>query len=254
MKAILLCAGYATRLYPLTKDRPKPLLPIRGIPIINYLVDQLAPIEGLDGIHVVTNSRFFDSFRKWQSQYYAGRKIEVINDKTTSNENRLGAIRDIRFVIDQKKIEDDLLVLAGDNLFDFNLEDFIREALSHRPHSTLAVYDVGNRELAKRYGLVAHDASGKITAFFEKPAKPKTTLASTGIYFFPKESLCYLNEYLKTQPSADAPGHYVHWLARQTKVFVFSFRGSWYDIGDLESYQKAEQDFPGRLTRKVKAK
>ncbi len=243
MKAVFLCAGYATRLYPLTKDKPKSLLDIAGRPILNHLMDFVLRIPSIDGILIVTNDKFFKAFCDWKEKYYSKTNVQVINDGTTTNENRLGAIRDMQFALKHGKVSDDVLVLASDNLFDTSVQDFANTALKHRPHASVGVYDVKDLKLASRYGLVAVDENGKITQFFEKPANPTTTLASTGLYFFPKESLKLIDRYLSGNQNPDAPGHYVQWLVANDQVFAFPFEGTWYDIGDYASYQNADRAF-----------
>ncbi|PIQ85699.1 MAG: nucleoside-diphosphate-sugar pyrophosphorylase [Candidatus Omnitrophica bacterium CG11_big_fil_rev_8_21_14_0_20_45_26] len=240
MKAMMLCAGYATRLYPLTKDKPKPLLPLAGRPMINYLIDKLQAIRELDEMCVVTNAKFFDHFQEWKEQYYPREPIHVLNDHTDSNETRLGAIRDMNLALKSFNAEDDILVLASDNYFDSDLNQFAQNAVSHRPAATLAVYDVKDLKLATKYGLISHDNHYKITQFFEKPKHPTTTLASTGVYFFPKENLKLIDQFLAGNQNPDAPGHYIKWLSERTEVFAFPFEGTWYDIGDFESYRKAD--------------
>ncbi len=207
MKVILLCAGYATRLRPLTDNCPKPLLSLADRPMINYLMDQVEKAGNAERILVVSNAKFSDAFCKWKQDFYPKDPIDILNDGSTTNDDRLGAIRDIAFVLAEKKISDDCLVLAADNFFDFELAEFVEAAQSHRPDPTIAVYDVLDLKLAKRYGLVEHDRNNRITAFFEKPENPNTTLASTGVYFFPKESLGLIDRYLKNNQNPDEPGH-----------------------------------------------
>jgi glucose-1-phosphate thymidylyltransferase len=244
VKAILLCAGYATRLYPLTKDKPKPLLPVADRPILNYLLERLSHVSDTDRTFVITNEKFSAAFRAWQKGLgAAGAGVEVLSDGTTTNENRLGAIRDIAYVLKEKKVEDDILVLAGDNLFDFDLRHFVAQASRKRPHASIGVYDVQDLKLASRYGLVETASGGRITRFLEKPAQPTTTLASTGVYFFPREHRVFLDRYLASLENPDAPGHYISWLVSADQVFAFSFQGTWYDIGDFESYHKADESF-----------
>lgn len=243
MKVIFLCAGYATRLYPLTKDCPKALLEIAGRPILNYLMDNVLRIPSVSGILIVSNEKFFDAFSKWKNKFYSKENVCVLNDKTTTNENRLGAIRDIQFALKQEKVSEDVLVLASDNLFDSEIRDFVETAQKRGPHASVGVYDIKDIVLASRYGLVAHDQSGKITQFFEKPNNPVTTLASMGLYFFPKGSLQLINQYLKGNQNPDAPGHYIQWLVTNDQVFAFPFQGTWYDIGDHASYQNADRAF-----------
>ncbi len=250
MKIILLCAGYATRLKPLTDHCPKPLLPLADIPMINHLINRVLSSAERSAIMVVSNAKFFEQFRIWQKKDYPSQNIRILNDGTTSNDNRLGAIQDIAFALKEENVLEDCLVLAGDNYFDFDLSAFLKKAESHRPAATLAVYDVKDCNLATKYGLVTVDAAHKITKFWEKPKEPPTTLASTGVYFFPKESLHLVSEYLAGHSNADAPGHYIEWLVNNSQVFAFPFDGVWYDIGDFQSYEKANQELrhkiPGR--------
>lgn len=243
MKAIFLCAGYATRLYPLTKDCPKSLLDVAGRPILNYLMDFVLKIKSVDGVFIVTNDKFFKAFTDWKEKHYSKASVQVLNDGTTTNENRLGAIRDMQFALKQGKVSDDVLVLASDNLFDTDIRELIQSAEKNRPYVSVGVYDVKDLALASRYGLVQVDKNRKITQFFEKPSNPTTTLASTGIYFFPKENLKLLDQYLESHQNPDAPGHYVKWLVENSQVFAFPFQGTWYDIGDYASYQNADRAF-----------
>ncbi len=248
MKVILLCAGYATRLRPLTDHCPKSLLPLADQPMMNYLVEKVRKIREIDQMFVVTNAKFLDAFCKWKDDFYPGESIDILNDGSTHNENRLGAVRDIAFALREKRVSDDCLILAADNFFDFDLSEFVRVAKGHCPHPTLAVYDVKDTMLAKKYGLVRVAKNQKITSFFEKPEKPETTLASTGVYFFPKENLTLIDRYLQSHQNPDAPGHYIAWLVNHSEVFAFSFQGKWYDIGDHESYERADREIRHALT------
>lgn len=243
MKAVLLCAGFATRLYPLTATQPKPLLPVAGEPILNYLVKQLETVSVLNQTVLVSNGKFYDSFVSWRKALNSPLRMTLLNDGSTDNDSRLGAIRDLSLALDQAGYQEDILVLAGDNLFDAEFAPFVSFALSKKPAVSVGVYDVKDRELAQKYGLVETDPSGKITAFFEKPKNPPTTLASTGIYFFPKETLALIGRYLETKNTPDAPGYYLSWLMGKTDLFAYTFPGTWFDIGDMTSYQKADQYF-----------
>lgn len=240
MNVILLCAGYATRLKPLTDSCPKPLLALADRPMLEYLADQVKKLPSLGGVYIVSNAKFQKNFETWKESYPHDFKLEVLNDGSITNDDRLGAIRDIAFVLDERNLEDDCLVLAGDNYFDFDLVDFIRFAERHKPNVTLAVYDVKDLNLAKRYGLVACDSKSRIRSFQEKPEHPESTLVSTGVYYFPEENLSMIRRYLKEHQNPDAPGHYVRWLVERSEVFAFSFSGIWYDIGDFESYRTAD--------------
>ena len=253
MKVIILCAGYATRLYPLTENMPKPLLPVGNKPILEWILERVQKIQDVQAVYLVSNQKFTGHFETWAASKSGEPRpgeraakvkypwpVEVVNDHTTSNETRLGAIGDLAYVIKTKKIDPcDLLVIAGDNLFDFDLASFVDFGKKKRPYGIIAVYDVGDKELAKRYGLVRTDPEGKILEFQEKPPQPATTLASSGIYWLPKETWSLLDRYITSGHNTDQPGHYMRWLAETSGLFAFSLKGKWLDIGDLASYQKA---------------
>lgn len=243
LNAILLCAGYGTRLYPLTKDKPKPLLSIAGEPLISRLVKNLETIPSLNQIAIVSNARFYQQFVDWKKSYASKNQVTVINDGTTDDKNRLGAIKDLKLGLEKLNQKSDLIVLAGDNLFDLDLSVFTSFSESKRPAATVGVYDVKDRTLAQKYGLIKTDSSGKITAFLEKPKVPPTTLASMGIYYFPKDTLRFIDRYLQANQNSDAPGFYISWLIGQTDVYAFQFNGTWFDIGDSNSYYKADEFF-----------
>ncbi len=244
MKVILLCAGYATRLYPLTENQPKPLLPIAGRPILEWILDRIQQIPNVQGVYVVTNHRFAGHFEKWAVKMKYPWPVEVVDDQTTTNENRLGAIGDLAFVLKQKNIgAEDLLVIAGDNFFDFDLQSFIAYAESKRPHGVIAVYDVKDKELAKQYGLVQVNAESRILEFFEKPENPPTTLASCGLYWLPAQTRVLLDRYLSSGHNPDQPGHYMRWLSETDALFAAPLKGKWLDIGDRNSYDKANALF-----------
>ena len=247
MKVILLCAGYATRLFPLTKDRPKPLLAIGGRPMLEWILDQLKKVEGVEAVYVVTNHRFAAQFDRWSAKLETPWPLEVVDDQTSSNETRLGAIGDLAFVLKQKKIgAEDLMVLAGDNFFDFDLRHFHRFAESKRPSPAIAVFDVEDPDLAKQYGLVRLAADGRVLEFYEKPAEPPTTLASCGIYWLPRETRVLLDRYLGERHNSDQPGHYMRWLAEIAGLYGIALRGNWLDIGDRASYEKANSHLKGK--------
>jgi len=250
MKAVFLCAGYGTRLYPLTKDRPKALLPIGGKPLLNHLLNKLEPIQGIHHVILVSNGRFYDSFCEWKKSVNTTKKLSVLNDGTMDNEHRLGAIRDLKLALEQERVEDDVLILASDNLFDAELVPFVSFAEKKKAAAAVGVYDVGDRALATKYGLIQTNSEHKVTGFFEKPKDPPTTLASMGIYYLSKASLPLLDQYLETDQKADAPGFYIGWLSKQTEMYAFPFQGKWFDIGDLNSYENADQYFNDLLKKR----
>ena len=244
MKVILLCAGYATRLYPLTENQPKALLPIQGRPILEWILEAARPVKGIDEIIVISNDRFAANFDVWAKKLKMPWPVSVVNDRTTSNETRLGAMGDLKFALGEKGVgSEDLLVIAGDNLFSFDLVRFVQEGMAKRPYPLIAVYDVKDRELAKRYGLVKAEPGGRVLQFYEKPADPPTTFASCGIYWLPRETRPLLDKYLADGNNPDQPGHYMRWLAETTQLYQQNLGGLWFDIGDLESYHKANEVF-----------
>jgi glucose-1-phosphate thymidylyltransferase len=243
MDALILGAGYATRLYPLTQDRPKPLLPVGGIPILERIVEQLADAAPFDRIHVVTNHRFAAHYQDWLRDYRRrGRlaaEIVVHDDQTTTPENRLGAIGDIQYVIDTAPIRDDLLVIAGDNLIGGSLAPFLR--LAAEKGATVGLKDLRSKKLVSLYGVVETARDGRILGFEEKPKEPKSTLVAVGLYHLPAPTLPLVRQYLDQGNSKDAPGYYLQWLHRQVPVFGHVLEGEWYDIGDLDSYHRADE-------------
>jgi len=244
VKLLILVAGYAVRLQPLTLNTPKPLLPVGGKKMIDRIIDRTAPINSIDAIHVVSNHKFFQNFVEWQKSHKDGVKILLVDDGTETNDTRLGAIRDMELAIREGSIDDDLLVIAGDNLFEMDLNKFLKFAKDHNDGVSVALYDVGSIEAAKKFGVVRIDNDGKVAEFEEKPENPKSTLISTGIYYFPKEKLASLRKYVNSQNAKlDSPGYYIGWLSANDKVYGFPFSDRWYDIGDLQSYRKADEEY-----------
>lgn len=245
MKALILAAGYATRLYPLTRNRPKPLLEVGGKSITDRLVEKIERVDAIDEIYIVTNDKFSSHFEKWAKSSAYKTSIRVINDKTLTNETRLGATGDMDLVVREAKVTDDLLVLGGDNLFEFDLEDFISFAQS-KGGSAVALRDVGNLSEAKKYGIVSLDDTKRVTEFVEKPKNPASTLAAMCLYYFPKASLGLIKSYLDTGLNKDQPGHYVSWLAKNSAVYGYVIKGEWFDIGDKRLLKLADKSYSQR--------
>ncbi|MCK5306713.1 MAG: nucleotidyltransferase family protein [Candidatus Omnitrophica bacterium] len=241
MKALILAAGYATRLYPLTKNKAKPLLPINGKPIINYILERLETVKEIDKVFVVTNDKFYIDFLDWKSLAYFRKEIEVINDGTLEDQEKLGAIGDIDFVINSRQIKDDLLIIAGDNLFNFNIVDFVQKSYNMKPSVSMGVYDLKDKRLAGLYGIVKLNGQNRIVDFEEKPRLPKSSLAAAGIYLIPESAIELVASYLKEGNSPDQPGHFISWLYKVNKVYGFQLAGDWFDIGSLECYKKADE-------------
>lgn len=250
MKVIVLAAGYATRLYPLTLTQPKPLLPVAGRPMIEYVLDNLAPIGGIDRVYVVTNAKFAGHFQKWSDQYQATRtklNFTIVNDGSTDDANKLGAIGDIHYVLKTQNLDDDLIVVAGDNLFSEKLGGF-GKVCRERSAPVLALYDVGNREEIKKYNAITLDGDGRITFFEEKPKNPTSTLTGIALYFYPRNTLPLIRQYIAKGNNPDQPGRLVQWLYPRTPVYTWRVPGLWFDIGSKETLEEANQIF-ARLPR-----
>lgn len=244
MKALILAAGYATRLYPLTKEYPKPLLTVEEKPIIDFIIDKLKTIDEIGEIIVVTNSKFISRFKKWKAGLHTKKRLSLINDLTKDNRDRRGAIGDIDFTIDKKGIEDDLLVIGGDNLFDGNLKDFLSFAKANQNSPVIGAYDVRDKLNARNYGVIKLDKNNKLIDFQEKPRNPKSTLVAMCLYYFPREKLGLIKEYLVNKiKKTDATGLYIDWLRNKCPVYGFVFSGQWYDIGDYKFYNQAKETF-----------
>lgn len=243
MKAIVLAAGYATRLYPLTLDNPKPLLEVGGRPILDRLLGQLAQIDRLEHVFVVTNAKFADRFREFAATWVGPPQISVVDDGTTSDEDKLGAIGDLDLAIRQGAVDDDLLVAAGDSIFsDDGLDGLVQVGLE-KDGPVIAVSDVGDLEAIKSYSAITTDSDGRILAFEEKPAEPTTTLAGIALYFYPRSVLPLIQLYLAEGNNADQPGRLVEWMYQRTPFYVWQVPGHWYDIGSPETLEQADREF-----------
>lgn len=242
MKCLILAAGYATRLYPLTKDTPKPLLEVAGKTILERLLDKISVIDRIDHVYVVTNSRFAQAFKDWVGNYQYSKPLTVIDDGTTSNENRLGAIGDIQFVIEQADIADDLMILAGDNLFEFDLLDF-ESFFQEKGADVITAYEIPDSEMRKRFGIAEIDETGRVLSFEEKPQEPKSSWGVPVLYIYKQETLPLIKQYLEEGNNPDAPGNLIPWLLQRRPVYAFQFEGQWHDIGTFESYQEAQFAF-----------
>jgi glucose-1-phosphate thymidylyltransferase len=248
MKVIILAAGYATRLYPLTLTLPKPLLPVAGKPMIDYVLDNLAPIPGIDRIYVVTNAKFAGHFQQWSVDYRANKaklNFTIVNDLSTDDSNKLGAIGDIHFVLKTQNVTDDIVVVAGDNLFSEQLADFgllCRE----KNAPVLAVYDVGDLEQIKKYNSITLDESGRITFFEEKPKNPTSTLTGIALYYYPQATLPLIRQYIAEGNNPDQPGRLIQWLYTRVPVYTWRVPGLWFDIGSKETLEEANLIFAKR--------
>ena len=248
MVAIILAAGYATRLYPMTKYMPKALLCIGGKPMLDYIVDKTYEIPSISKIAVVSNGKFYGHFVEWKKSRencYAGRQKEllVLNDGTLSEETRLGAIGDIQFAIDELHIDDDLLIIAGDNFFTFSLLDFHNFHIA-KGTDCVVVKKLFDREMLKNVGVATISTDNRVLVFEEKPKEPKSDYAVYASYIYMRETLPLFKQYLDEGNPNDAPGHFPAWLCKINPVFAYEFDGECYDIGTHEAY--------GEICRKYK--
>ncbi len=239
MKCLILAAGYATRLYPLTENFPKPLLEVGGKPILDWLVEDIASSGKVDGFAVISNGRFARIFREW-----APEGVEVVDDGTFTNETRLGAVRDIRFAVDSLGLDDDLLVIAGDNLLDFSLCRFVDYALEKGSSCIMRYYEPDPRKL-RRSGVVCVDEDDRVLSMEEKPAEPASHWCCPPFYFYTRDDARLTGDGIEAGCGTDAPGSFVAWLARRRTVYAMEMPGKRYDIGNLESYKAVCASYQG---------
>ncbi len=246
MQLIVLAAGYATRLYPLTRDTPKPLLPVASRPMIEHVLAAAAPFADIDLAIVVTNDRFASQFDSWALATQAPFPVSVLNDGTSSNDDRLGAIGDLHKALKTHAIDDDVIVIAGDNLFTEPLGEF-GKFCAGKSTPCLGVYDVGSIEEATKYGVVAIDENASITSFEEKPAEPKSTLIGIALYYYPQAVLSEIDRYLAEGNNPDQPGRLIQWLYPQRAVHAWPVPGQWLDVGSHETLAEAQEIFGRRI-------
>ena len=255
MKCLILAAGYATRLYPLTENFPKPLLEVAGKPILDWLIDDMNKTGLIDEYIVISNHKFAPIFNEWSK--VKGQKqpssfvlrpssldIVVLDDGTSSNATRLGAVKDIDFAIDKLKLDDDLLVMAGDNLLDFSLEGFIRYAKEKNATCVMRYYEADEARLHKT-GVAEIDADGRILSMEEKPANPKSHWCIPAFYYYTREDARLIKKGIASGCGIDAPGSFIAWLSTQTPVYTYEMPGKRYDIGTLESYEQVKATYTG---------
>ena len=241
MDAIVLAAGYATRLHPLTENTPKPLLKVAGKPIIEHIINKLEELDIVNKVYIVTNDKFEKNFKEWLHNFNAKKPIEVINDNTKSNDDRLGALGDIHYTIKTKNIQNDIIVIAGDNLFELSLHE-VAAIFRKRRHNVIVLYDVKDLELAKHYGVV--DVKDNVVVHFEeKPSNPKSTLISTGIYLFPKKTISLIEKYISQGNNPDKTGDFIEWLHERDEIYAYITEKAWYDIGNFEQLEKANKHY-----------
>jgi glucose-1-phosphate thymidylyltransferase len=245
MNVLILAAGYATRLYPLTLTKAKPLLQVAGKPMIEWVMDNLGPVGGIETVYVVTNKKFAKDFEAWAEQYRSrnpARKITIVNDGSTDDSDKLGAIGDINLVLGREGLaKDDLVVVAGDNLFSEPLAEFVTQARGSE--ATLATYDVDDLEAIKKYSAITLDGEGVITSFEEKPVEPKSTLTGIALYYFSKATIPLFATYIAEGNNPDQPGRFIQWLYTRKRIKTYQIKGTWFDIGSKETLEEANELF-----------
>ncbi len=244
MKAIILAAGYATRLYPLTENMPKALLPVGQKPILQRLFDAFTGEKVIDEIHIVSNARFYQQLADWTESVKSlySQKIVVWNDGTTSNENRLGAIGDILFVIEKAGIDDDLFVAASDNLLSEKLTKYFDDFKNHNCDLLLAGH-MADIEERRRYAILQLDDNNRVINLEEKPENPKTDIAAYAEYIYTRKTLPLFKQYIEEGNNPDSPGHFPEWLYRKKEVRAYIYEGECVDIGTIKMYNEIQNSW-----------
>ena len=242
MKCLILAAGYATRLYPLTENFPKPLLKVGEKTILDWLIDDIDEAGIIDEYIVISNHKYAHHFDEWAKT--KKQIVNIVDDGTSSNETRLGAVKDIQFAIDTLKIDDDMLVIAGDNVLDFSLTEFIRYAQQKKSSCIMRYYEPEYNKLLK-CGVVTIDKDDRIIAMTEKSPTPATNWCCPPFYYYTKDDARLVSVGIEKGCATDAPGSFIAWLCNETSVYAMEMPGKRYDIGNLESYEKVQKEYIG---------
>ena len=242
MKCLILAAGYATRLYPLTENFPKPLLKVGEKTILDWLVDDIDESGAVDEYVVISNHKYAHHFEAWARTKQ--QKVSVVDDGTESNETRLGAVKDIQFAIEKLGLDDDMLVIAGDNVLDFSLRRFVEYALQKKASCIMRYYEPETKRLQKS-GVVSFDDTDLVLKMSEKPAAPETNWCTPPFYYYTREDARLVGKGIEAGCGTDAPGSYISWLCMQSPVYAMEMPGSRYDIGTVESYEKVQREYRG---------
>lgn len=242
MKCLILAAGYATRLYPLTENFPKPLLTVGDKTILDWLVDDIDEAGAIDEYVVISNHKYAKHFEDWAKTKV--QKVTVVDDGTSTNDTRLGAVKDIQFAIDQLSLHDDMLVIAGDNVLDFSLTKFIAYAKEKKTSCVMRYYEPDSKKLLKS-GVVTIDENDKILCMTEKSPTPATHWCCPPFYYYTEDDAKLVRKGIENGCGTDAPGSYIAWLCTQTAVHAMEMPGRRYDIGNLESYEKVKAEYKG---------
>ena len=240
MKAIILVAGYATRLYPLTKNTPKPLLKVGGKAIIDYIIDEINTLDAVDEIFVISNHKFASNFEKWAENLSNKKPVTVIDDGTDSDENKRGAIGDIQYTVEQGNIDDDVVIIAGDNLFTYSLKEYY-DFYKAKGADCVCVKQFDDMEMIKQLGVVLMDEDDRVIDLEEKPQNPKSNKAAFATYMYNKDTVKMIKEYLDEGNSPDAPGYFLQWLHKKKPVYGYVMNGECYDIGTHKALEEVRR-------------
>lgn len=248
MKCIILAAGYATRLYPLTENFPKPLLEVQGKSILEWLLRDLETVPQVNEVIIVSNHKFYQHFLHWKDAMESCLNITIIDDGSTANDNRLGAVRDIGVAVEQCHIEDDILVMAGDNLLDFSVNGFI-EFYTEKKASCIMRHCEPSIERLRRTGVAVVDENSKVLQMQEKPQEPQSCWAVPPFYIYPHSDIKYISEGIASKAcTTDSPGSFISWFCQRATVYAYLMPGNRYDIGDMESYREIQNTYKLKRT------
>ncbi|MCX7871897.1 MAG: nucleotidyltransferase family protein [Verrucomicrobiae bacterium] len=242
MVGLILAAGYATRLYPITLTKSKCLLEVGGKPMIDYVIEKLLPLKEISKIYIVVNQKFYADFENWLNTIKnipCGKAIELVNDGSTDDSNKLGAIGDIQYVIDHKNISDGMIIVAGDNLLTEPINELVRQAQTKNT-PILGIYELGSLKDVHKYSSVVVDADGKLLEFTEKPTNPSSSRIGIALYYYPTHILPMFKQYLDEKQNKDQPGRFIQWLYKKTPVYTYEIHGKWFDIGDTTVLSEVE--------------
>lgn len=242
MKCLILAAGYATRLYPLTENYPKPLLKVGEKTILDWLIDDIDASGEVDEYVVISNHKYAHCFDDWSKE--KTQKITVVDDGTDTNETRLGAVKDIQFAIESLGLDDDMLVIAGDNVLDFSLTKFVAYAKQKNASCIMRYYEPEFKKLLK-CGVVTVDENDKVLKMTEKSPEPATNWCCPPFYYYTQKDASLVGKGIESGCGTDAPGSYIAWLCGQTEVYAMEMPGKRYDIGNLESYENVKAEYKG---------
>ncbi len=242
MIAVVLAGGFAKRMWPLTKDKPKHLLQVAGKPMLDYILTKLEPLAAVDQVYVSTNATFERHFREYLSTIKTEKDVSLFIEDSHNEEEKLGSVGALDYLIKKCGVNDELLVFGGDNIFSFKMEDFVNFFMQKKAN-TVALFDLKSIDKARSYGVVKIDSDCRIVDFQEKPANPKTTLVSTACYAFSKDGVRNLHRYLDEGNEPDKMGHFIEWLYKNDEVYGYVFKGVWFDVGSFESYHEADKHF-----------